>query len=91
MRTVEAGNSAICVRCDDQIKFTAKVRTYQVICNVYEHDQWVRVEHFHQDCYGEQGAPYGEPGPVANSRIQMMEARKLAEAERRAALEAAAL
>ena len=90
-RTVEAGNSAICVHCDEQVKFTAKMRTYQIICNVYDHGQWVKVEHFHAECYDLAQQPHGEPGPLANTRIQMLEARRAAEEARRAAIEAAEL
>jgi hypothetical protein len=61
LRTIEAGSSAMCVLCDDQVKFKAKVRGTQVICNVYVDGRWNRVEHFHSECYTEAGTPYGEP------------------------------
>ncbi|MCP3933991.1 MAG: hypothetical protein GY708_01315 [Actinomycetia bacterium] len=41
------------------IKFRAKVRAYQVICNVYIKGKWDRVEHFHQECYEKAEEPYG--------------------------------
>lgn len=61
LRLVEAGNIASCVACDEQVKFSAKTRRQQVICNVYAQDRWVRVEHFHAECYDEQGQPHGDP------------------------------
>lgn len=60
VRTIDAGNSAYCSHCDELIKFRAKVRAYQVICNVYVKGKWDRVEHFHQECYDKAGEPYGE-------------------------------
>lgn len=59
-RPVEAGNSAICVVCGAQVKFTAKVKARQVIANVYVDGLWDRVEHFHEACYAEAGRPHGE-------------------------------
>ena len=59
VRTVEAGNSAMCAHCGAQVKFVARAQLKQVIANVYEDGVWKRVEHFHQDCYGEAGEPYG--------------------------------
>ena len=59
LRTVEAGNSAICTHCGTQVKFVARAQLRQVIANVYENGSWKRVEHFHADCYGEAGEPYG--------------------------------
>ena len=58
-RPVEAGNSAMCAACGIQVKFTAKVRTQQVIANVYIDGQWNRVEHYHAECYETAGQPYG--------------------------------
>ena len=60
VRTVEAGNSAVCASCGEPVKFAAKVRRYQVICNVYVKGKWDRVEHYHKDCYDQANAPYGE-------------------------------
>jgi hypothetical protein len=61
LRNVEAGSSVNCVLCDERVKFQAKVRHQQVICNVYLKGVWDRVEHFHSECYTTAGAPYGEP------------------------------
>lgn len=60
-RTVDAGNSAYCAVCDELIKFRARIRAEQIICNVYVKNRWDRVEHYHPECYEEAGAPYGEP------------------------------
>jgi hypothetical protein len=60
VRPIEPGNSAICVHCGAPVKFVARAQLKQVIANVYERGSWNRVEHFHADCYGEAGAPYGE-------------------------------
>ncbi len=60
-RTVEAGNAAYCAVCDELIKFQARVRAEQIICNVYVKNRWDRVEHYHPECYATAGAPYGEP------------------------------
>ncbi len=60
-RLIDAGNSAYCAHCGEVIKFQARVRASQIICNVYVDDAWNRVEHFHQDCYGRADTPYGDP------------------------------
>lgn len=60
-RTIEAGSAVTCNRCSEHIKFRAKVRAKQVICNVYAKGVWQRVEHYHETCYHKAGAPYGEP------------------------------
>jgi hypothetical protein len=66
LRRVEAGNMALCAHCDEQVKFAAKLNRMQVIANVYLDGRWARVEHFHEECYEQAGAPYGEPSaPVA--------------------------
>ena len=59
VRLVEAGNSAVCASCDEPVKFAAKVRRQQVICNVYVKGKWDRVEHYHFECYQSAGEPYG--------------------------------
>ena len=59
IRDVEAGSSVDCMHCGDRVKFQAKVRNKQVICNVYVKSRWVRVEHFHLDCYSAACEPYG--------------------------------
>ena len=60
VRTVEAGSSVSCVACGELVKFRAKERQHQVICNVYDEGRWRRVEHYHRDCYGDAGTPYGD-------------------------------
>ena len=60
-RTVDAGNSAYCAVCDELIKFRARIRAEQIICNVYVKNRWDRVEHYHPDCYEQANNPYGEP------------------------------
>jgi hypothetical protein len=58
-RPVEAGSSVTCTSCGMPVKFTAKIRRWQVIANVYVDGVWNRVEHYHADCYEEVGQPYG--------------------------------
>lgn len=62
VRPVDAGNSAYCAVCGELIKFRARVRAEQIICNVYVKNKWDRVEHYHPDCYQTAEVPYGEPG-----------------------------
>lgn len=65
-RGIEAGSTAECVGCGDRVKFQAKIRLQQVICNVYVDGHWDRVEHFHAACYAEAGDPHGTAeGPIA--------------------------
>ena len=59
LRTIDAGNSAYCSHCDELIKFRAKIRAQQVICNVYVKNKWDRVEHFHAECYDLAKEPFG--------------------------------
>lgn len=65
IRTVEAGNSAMCVTCGAQVKFVARAQLKQVIANVYEAGVWKRVEHYHAGCYTEANEPYGPAEPPA--------------------------
>ena len=58
-RTIEPGNSAVCVHCGTPVKFIARTQGKQVIANVYVDGAWDRVEHFHADCYDEADQPYG--------------------------------
>jgi hypothetical protein len=58
-RFIEAGTMATCPACEQPIKFSARVRAKQVICNVYEDGRWVRVEHYHDACYEGAGEPHG--------------------------------
>jgi hypothetical protein len=60
IRAIEAGSSAECARCGERVKFQAKVKAQQVICNVYVKGRWDRVEHFHRECYEGANEPYGE-------------------------------
>lgn len=58
-RLVEVGSWISCVHCAEPIKFAARERRAQAICNIYENDAWQRVEHYHAECYVEAGDPYG--------------------------------
>ncbi len=58
-RIVEPGNMVECIHCGDRIKFQARLRHMQVICNVYHDNRWDRVEHFHAPCYEAAGDPHG--------------------------------
>ena len=60
VRFIEAGNSANCATCGDMVQFRARVKSQQVICNVYNDGKWDRVEHFHRECYEAAGQPFGE-------------------------------
>ena len=61
VRYIEAGNSANCAACGDMVQFKARIKSQQVICNVYVDGKWDRVEHFHRECYDAAGQPFGEP------------------------------
>lgn len=60
-RLIEAGSMTECSHCEERVKFRARERHQQVICNVYINGRWDHVEHFHEDCYTTAGMPYGEP------------------------------
>ena len=60
-RLIEAGSTAECPHCGERVKFRARHRDRQIICNVYDDGVWQRVEQFHAECYTEAGEPYGEP------------------------------
>lgn len=66
-RRVEPGLDAECAGCGERMKFSARKRQTQVICNVYVEAMWNRVEHFHPECYERMGRPYGpaEFGQIA--------------------------
>lgn len=78
LRPIDAGNSAICAECDEPVKFTARHKGFQVICNVYVSDKgkdlshgveggsWQRVEHYHAECYEAAGEPHG---PIAGKEV----------------------
>ncbi|MCC6434648.1 MAG: hypothetical protein IT196_06425 [Acidimicrobiales bacterium] len=61
LRPIEAGSYVDCAACGDRVKFQAKTRLMQVICNVYLEGRWDRVEHYHEACYIEREHPYGDP------------------------------
>ena len=61
LRTIEPGSSVDCEFCGERVKFQARLRLQQVICNVYTRNVWERVEHYHSTCYELAGTPYGEP------------------------------
>jgi DNA-directed RNA polymerase subunit RPC12/RpoP len=61
LRMIEPGSTVECEHCGGRVKFQARVRLMQVICNVYADGVWQRVEHFHAECYEAAGSPYGEP------------------------------
>ncbi len=60
LRLIEAGSIAECPQCGERVKFRARHRDQQVICNVYEGGVWKRVEQFHEHCYDDAGKPHGE-------------------------------
>jgi hypothetical protein len=60
LRRIEPGNMAVCSHCNQAVKFAAKLHKMQVIANVYVDGRWNRVEHFHDECYGEASSPYGD-------------------------------
>ncbi|MEZ5322492.1 MAG: hypothetical protein R2698_10540 [Microthrixaceae bacterium] len=88
IRDVEAGSSTDCSHCGGRVKFQAKVRNKQVICNVYEKGRWTRVEHYHVDCYKEAGEPHG-PATAGDDRRRAAANAAAAERARRFAEEAA--
>jgi hypothetical protein len=59
LRPVEAGSHVECAHCGDRVKFQAKLRQQQVICNIYIQGRWDRVEHYHVSCYDLAGEPAG--------------------------------
>jgi len=61
LRLVEPGSMVDCTHCGERVKFQAKMRNQQVICNVYVKNVWDRVEHFHAPCYEEADQPFGPP------------------------------
>jgi hypothetical protein len=59
LRMVEPGSQVECIVCGERVKFQAKMRHQQAICNIYEKSMWVRVDHYHFPCYKEAKEPYG--------------------------------
>lgn len=81
IRDVEAGSTVDCAFCGERVKFQAKVRNRQVICNVYVSGHWDRVEHFHAECYTTAGHPHGEiVGPLDQRRSPSPAAARQAQA-----------
>ncbi len=62
VRLIEAGSAVECTTCEALLKFRARQRDQQVICNVYEDGVWQRVEHYHPECYDVAGLPHGATG-----------------------------
>ncbi|MEM9650947.1 MAG: hypothetical protein AAGA65_02555 [Actinomycetota bacterium] len=60
IKLIEAGSAAECPHCGERVKFRARHRDQQVICNVYENGVWKRVEQYHLDCYLDAGSPHGD-------------------------------
>jgi DNA-directed RNA polymerase subunit RPC12/RpoP len=60
IKLIEAGSAAECPHCLERVKFRARHRDQQVICNVYEDGVWKRVEQYHFECYDEAGSLHGE-------------------------------
>ncbi len=65
LREVVPGSHVDCARCGQPVKFRARLRHQTVICNVYDEGRWMRVDHYHADCYREAGRPYGQPDATA--------------------------
>ena len=60
IKLIEAGSAAECPHCLDRVKFRARHRDQQVICNVYDNGVWKRVEQYHLECYHDADSPHGE-------------------------------
>ena len=74
LRDVEPGSTVECAHCGERVKFQARMRHKQVICNVYVRGRWDRVEHYHFECYGEAGEPYGEPDTTPPVKLRQLAA-----------------
>ena len=59
VREVKAGSHVMCAACGDLVRFRARLKLREVICNVYVDGVWARVEHYHADCYATAFEPYG--------------------------------
>ena len=68
LRLIEPGSSVDCTVCGERVKFAARLRLQQVICNVYVDGSWSHIEHFHEACYETAGQPHG-PAEAATPRI----------------------
>lgn len=60
IKLIEAGSAAECPHCGERVKFRARHRDQQVICNVYDDGVWQRVEQYHLECYADADSPHGE-------------------------------
>jgi len=60
IRLIEAGSTAECPHCNERVKFRARHRDQQVICNVYLDGVWNRVEQYHAECYETAEEPHGK-------------------------------
>mgnify|MGYP001473177776 CR=1 FL=1 len=88
VRDIDPGSEVKCVQCGERVKFKAKARGKQVICNVYIDGTWKKVEHFHLACYEEAGSPHGEAIIGTDYRRQAATAAAAERAEQLAAEEA---
>ena len=81
LRDIEPGSTVECVHCDERLKFRAKLRLKQVICNVYADGVWSRVEHYHDECYAAAGEPHGpvDTTPVVRVRREAAQQRSAAQ------------
>lgn len=64
LREIGPGNTMRCCTCDQWVIYRSKKKQRRIIANVYEGGKWVRVEHFHEDCYA------GQYGPPDTSKIR---------------------
>lgn len=81
LRLIEAGSTAECPHCGERVKFRARHRDQQVICNVYVGGKWDRVEQYHDECYVEAGEPHGEAIHKPRENLRQQARKKAAEME----------
>lgn len=74
-RDIEPGSIVDCILCGERIKFQAKIRPKQVICNVYKGNNWDRVEHFHAPCYEAAGEPHGPADTTPVMKVRRVAAK----------------
>ncbi|MGB5760328.1 MAG: hypothetical protein WBM50_25670 [Acidimicrobiales bacterium] len=60
IKLIEAGSAVECPHCLERVKFRARHRDQQVICNVYVNGVWQRVEQYHLECYSDADSPHGD-------------------------------
>lgn len=70
VRFVEPGSMVDCATCGATVKFAARTKVRQVICNVYEGGRWARVEHHHEECYERAGSPHGPADASQPMRVR---------------------